>query len=164
MWNYFIFGIAVLALIGFLMRDTSQPVRGSAEIDISAPINKVWALQTDLARWKEWNADIEEMNVKGPLEAGTEFTWKAGGITINSRITEVIEHRRIVWTGKTMGIDAVHKWEFSSGGEVTHVSTEEEFSGFLPWLLPGTMRKTILNALQHGVHVLKVASEKQAGP
>jgi hypothetical protein len=103
------------------------------------------------------------MNVKGPMEAGTEFTCKAGGITINSRITEVIKHRRIVWTGTTMGIGALHRWEFSSEGEVTHVSTEEELTGFPPWLLPGTMRKTILNALQHGVHVLKVASEKQAG-
>jgi hypothetical protein len=59
-----------------------------------------------------------------------------------------------------LGTDATHKWEFSSVNGVTHVYTEEEFTGALPWLLPGTMRGMLQKALQHGVQVLKVASEK----
>ncbi|MDD2929943.1 MAG: SRPBCC family protein [Sideroxydans sp.] len=161
MLRYFVAGIAVLVVVGFFMRDTGSPVKASAEIDIKAPLDKVWGVQTDIARWQEWNADIEEMKVNGPLAAGTDFVWKAGGMTIHSTIQDVADRRHIIWTGKTMGIDAIHKWEFTSANGVTHVYTEEEFSGMLAWLLPGTMREVIRNALQHGVQVLKVAAENK---
>jgi hypothetical protein len=160
MLKYILAGLAVLVVIGLLMRDTSSPVKASAEIDINAPLDKVWGVQTDFARWKEWNADIEEMTVNGPVAAGTEFVWKAGGMTIHSTIQDVVDRRHIIWTGKTFGTDAIHKWEFTSVNGVTHVYTEEEFTGVLPWLLPGTMREMLQQALQHGVQVLKVAAER----
>jgi hypothetical protein len=160
MLKYILAGLAVLVVIGLLMRDTSSPVKASAEIDINAPLDKVWGLQTDFALWKEWNADIEEMTVNGPVAAGTEFVWKAGGMTIHSTIQDVVDRRHIIWTGKTFGTDAIHKWEFTSVNGVTHVYTEEEFTGVLPWLLPGTMREMLQQALQHGVQVLKVAAER----
>lgn len=161
MLRYFLAGIAVLLVIGYFMRDTGSPVKASAEIDIYAPLDKVWAVQTDLARWQEWNADIEAMTINGPVAPGAEFVWQAGGMTIHSTIREVADRRHIIWTGKTLGTDATHKWVFSSANGVTHVYTEEEFTGVLPWLLPGTMREMLQQALEHGVQVLKVASEKQ---
>ena len=160
MLKYLLAGIAVLVVVGLLRRDAGSPVKASAEIDIDAPLDKVWGVQTDFARWKEWNADIEEMKMNGPVAAGSKFVWKAGGMTIHSTIQDVADRRHIIWTGKTLGTDATHKWEFSSVNGVTHVYTEEEFTGALPWLLPGTMRGMLQKALQHGVQVLKVASEK----
>lgn len=74
---------------------------------------------------------------------------------------EVVKQQRIVWTGNTLVIEATHQWNFSFRDGVTHVSTEEEFKGFLAWLLPGTMRNTIAQALNHGVQVLKYAAESK---
>ncbi|PKY12250.1 hypothetical protein B1757_00005 [Acidithiobacillus marinus] len=141
------------------LRDTSAPVWASVEIDINAPVETVWKLQTDIANWGQWNSDIEEMHIHGPVEPGTEFVWKTSGMTIHSKITDVSENRRIAWIGETIGIKAVHKWEFQGAGGVTHVYTEETFTGPLAWLLPGTMRKAIHDALWHGVSALKSISE-----
>lgn len=131
----------------------------SAEIVANAPIQKVWQIETDFANWSDWNSDIESMDVKGDIGVGTVFVWKAGGITIESTITEYQPNTRIAWKGKTFGIDAYHVWNFTDNGDSTHISTEEEFTGILPWFLPGTMRGKIDNALKHGVQVLKNAAE-----
>lgn len=163
MWKYILTVLVVLLLAAFFMRDTSQPVTAAAEIDIKAPLKAVWQLQTDIGQWQKWNADIESIQIDGPVAPGTQFVWKSGGVTIRSTIREMEAPRLVVWTGETIGIKAVHRWQFSSDGDTTHVYTEETFTGFLPWLLPGTMRDAISEALNDGVRKLKTASEKQDG-
>ena len=157
--KYIFIAIALVILLFVLLRD-KKPVSASSEMTINAPIQKVWKIQTDLAHWRDWNADIEKMEVKGEIGKGTVFIWRAGGITIDSTITEYKPNRIIAWKGKTIGIDAYHVWRFDDKGDKTHVYTEETFTGILPWLLPGTMRNEIDKALKHGVKVLKIAAEK----
>ncbi len=155
-----IIAICILLAAGLLLRDNSTPVSAHAEIDIEVPVADVWRLQTDIANWKKWNADIEEISISGPVKPGTEFIWKAGGFTIQSKILEVIPNKQIMWSGKMIGISAVHKWEFTERNGITHVYTEEEFKGFLAWLLPGTLRKTLQNSLDRGLNLLKQNLEK----
>lgn len=151
--------LLAMVLIALSLRDTSAPVAASAEGDIAAPLAVVWGLQTDMAHWQDWNRDITSMQVDGPLQPGTRFVWEAGGMTIRSIITEVVPGQRIAWRGETFGIDADHVWEFSERGGVTHVATRETFTGPLAWLLPGTLRGVLADALTHGVTVLKQAAE-----
>ena len=148
-----------VVLIALSLRDTSAPVAAFAEGDVAAPLVVVWGLQTDMAHWKDWNPDIATMQVDGPLQPGTRFVWEAGGMTIRSTLTEVLPGQRIAWRGETFGIDAVHVWEFSERGGVTHVATHETFTGPLAWLFPGTLRSVLADALTHGVAVLKQAAE-----
>lgn len=100
------------------------------------------------------------MQVTRDIGLGTKFIWKAGGITIESEITEYQPSSRIAWKGKTFGINANHVWQFTKTESGTRVYTEEKFTGFLAWLMPGTMRNQIDKALTHGVNVLKQVSEK----
>lgn len=150
-----------MAIVLFLLFRDKEPVMASAEIVANAPIEKVWDIETDLNNWDEWNSDIESMVVNGEIGTGTEFVWKAGGITIESTITEYEPHTRIAWKGKTFGINASHLWNFANKGDSTHIYTEEKFTGILPWLMPGTMRSQIDKALKHGVQALKSAAEKE---
>lgn len=159
MFRYIIIALVLSVVLYFVMRDKA-PVAASAEGVIHAPLQKVWETQTDLAGWKDWNKDIESMTVSGKVGLGTVFVWKAGGITIESKITEYVPNKRIAWQGKTTGIDAYHVWEFTKVGADVRVHTEEKFTGFLAWLLPGTMRNQIAKALDHGVEVLKAEAEK----
>jgi uncharacterized protein YndB with AHSA1/START domain len=156
-------GIALfLVVVGaLLMRDTSGPVSASAEINISAPVQRVWNIQTDFENWHMWNKDVGSMELKGPLAPGTVFNWKGGGVSISSQIQEVVPLKRIVWTGKAIGIDAVHIWELKEKDGGTHVYTRETFTGPLAWLMPGTMRKTLVSTLDNGVVQLKREAERQ---
>jgi len=160
--NKYILISLVIAVALFLLLRDKKPVVASAEIVANAPIQKVWEIETDLYNWSDWNSDIESMEVKGDIGLGTVFVWKAGGITIESIITEYEPYTRIAWKGKIFGIDAYHVWKFTDRGDSTHISTEEKFSGILHWLLPGTMRVKIDKALKHGVEVLKNAAENKS--
>jgi uncharacterized protein YndB with AHSA1/START domain len=153
--------IALLLLVPvwFLLRDRA-PVAARADIVVHAPIEQVWRIQTDIAGWRRWNPDIQEMRVDGPVGVGTVFVWRAGGITIESTITEFTPPTQIVWTGKTFGVNARHVWRFTASAEGTAVETEEVFTGPLPWLLPGTLRAQLDKALRHGVDVLKREAER----
>lgn len=161
MYKYILF-LLVVAIVLFLLFRDKKPVVASAEIVANAPIQKVWEIETDLNHWRDWNSDIESMEVKGDIGVGTVFVWKAGGITIASTITEYEPKKRLAWKGKTFGIDAYHIWNFIDRGDSTYISTEEKFTGILPWFLPGTMRGQIDKALKHGVQVLKNAAENES--
>jgi len=86
------------------------PVLAECEAEIKAPIQIVWQVLTDLEKWPEWNESVQEMHLQGEVAIGTEFRWKTGGMRIRSRIEEITSPVSIVWSGRTMGIRAIHVW------------------------------------------------------
>lgn len=139
--------------------DPNAPVSHSASIDISAPVEKVWALMSDIARWPEWNKDITSAQLNGALQPGTTFTWKAGPGTITSRLEAVEPKQLISWSGKTMGIRAVHIWRLAANDQSTTVTTEESWSGLPTRVLKGYSRRTLEKAIDTGLALLKTAAE-----
>lgn len=135
----------------------------SDEVIISAPKDVVWSVQSDLAKWGDWNPDVSQMKLYGPVAPGTKFRWKAGGVTILSVLQEVNLPTRIAWSGRTLGIRAIHTWSFQSHGHGVLVHTEESFEGLLPRLFPSWMRRMLVTALRKGLSRLKVECERRAG-
>lgn len=66
----------------------------------------------------------------------------------------------IAWTGRTMGIDAVHVWRLESKGAETAVTTEESFQGLLVRLFPGAFHRMLSGALDTVLRDLKAAAER----
>lgn len=72
-----------------------------AQIDIDAPVSKVWGLISDLRRMPEWSPQCRLMKTVGPLRAGTRT------INLNrrkfmfwpttSRIVEVIPQQKLAF-------------------------------------------------------------------
>lgn len=139
------------------------PAVGKTEALVSAPIEVVWGVLSDLPNWPSWNARVTAIRVNGGLKAGTTFEWKGGRTSIVSRLEEVSAPTRIAWTGKMLGIRAIHVWKLEADGTGTLVLTEESFEGWLARLLPGVMKKVLDKALDQGVRALKVASESRRG-
>jgi len=48
-------------------------------IETSALPARVWELFSDVARWKDWNAEIEIIEIHGPFAEGTTFTMQPPG-------------------------------------------------------------------------------------
>ena len=48
-------------------------------IETSALPARVWKFFSDVARWKDWNAGIERMEIHGPFAKGTTFTMQPPG-------------------------------------------------------------------------------------
>ncbi|NLP11272.1 SRPBCC domain-containing protein [bacterium] len=137
------------------------PAYARQEAHIDAPITVVWSVLTDLAKWPEWNVSVKEMRLQGRVEVGAEFHWKTGGMKICSRIEQITPPFTIVWSGRTMGIRAIHAWTFTTEKNSTRVRTEESFEGFMTWLFARPMRRVLAKALQQGLDALKDEAEKR---
>ncbi len=77
----------------------TEPLR--AQIDIDAPVSKVWALISDLSRMPQWSPQCRKMKLLGPLRAGSRT------INLNRRnrlfwpttctVTEVVPQRKLAF-------------------------------------------------------------------
>jgi uncharacterized protein YndB with AHSA1/START domain len=137
------------------------PAIASAEGLIRAPLDLVWSVQTNIGEWGRWNPDVQSVAVKGPVQTGTEFRWKSGGRSIVSRIEEVEPGRRIVWTGRSFGIHAIHVWTFAERESGVWVQTEESFEGLVAVLIGGAIRTALGSTLQRALTALKKECERR---
>lgn len=142
----------------------NAPLAARKDILINAPIDKVWAIQTDFARWPEWQKDITSITLDGPLAVGTVFRWKASGLNITSTIQEFEPRQRIGWTGDSLGMHAVHRWLFEAVGESTRVTTEESLTGWLARLLKLVDAKFLDKSLEKSLATLKARAEEVSPP
>lgn len=137
----------------------SAPVIGTAEIQIASGAKKVWGIMTDFENWPSWNKEIQEMALEGPLAPGSVFRWKAG-TRIVSRIRYVEPYNVISWSGRTMGIKALHVYTFEERDGRTIVKTRESYEGLMARLLRGYLQKILDKALMASLVLLKGESEK----
>lgn len=139
--------------------NAQAPVVGRSEIEIAASPEAVWEVLTAFERWPSWNREVKSMSMQGPVSRGTVFRWKAGPGTITSTIQQVERPRLIAWTGKTLGIDAIHFWYLEPRGDATLVRTEESYEGLISRVLRGFLQKTLDRALADGLRALKAEVE-----
>lgn len=143
--------------------DRSAPAVAHSELEIDAPPDVVWGVLTDIAAWPSWNAEVKRAALEGPLAAGTSFRWKAGPGTIVSTVQRVEPPRVIAWTGRTLGIEAVHVHRLEPHGSSTLAMSEESWDGLPVRLLRRRMTRTLQAALDAGLRSLKAEAERQAG-
>ena len=139
------------------------PAVETADAYIEAPIASVWSILSDLENWPSWNKGVSKIRVNGPVKPGTSFAWVGGGSKIVSRLEEVDPPNRIAWSGKTLGIRAMHVWELSQKGEGTQVHTEESFEGLVARLFRRVAKRTLAKALDQGISSLKAEAESRIG-
>ena len=139
----------------------TAPVIASGEVEVAADANTIWEMMTSIDRWPEWNADVASATLHGRLAPGSKFIWSAGKLTITSTISQVDGPRILAWTGKTMGIKAIHVWQIVEIDKKVLVTTEESWEGMLPGLMPNMMQKMLKRSIDSGLLHLKVEAERR---
>lgn len=137
------------------------PVVGASETEIAAAPEVVWDVLTAIDRWPSWNPQVKSMDLQGAVAEGSQFRWKAGPGTITSTIRRVDPPRLIAWTGKTLGIDAIHEYRLEPRDGKTLVQTEESYEGLVARLFRGPLQKTLNSALEEGLGYLKAEAERR---
>jgi uncharacterized protein YndB with AHSA1/START domain len=140
--------------------DVDAPVVSSAEAVIEAPIEAVWSILTAIERWPAWNPDVKSASLDGPAVEGATFRWKAGPSTINSTVVRLEAPRLIAWTGRTLGIRAVHVWRLQSKNSRTLTTTEEFYEGSVAHILRRPLQKLLDRTLADVVRHLKAEAER----
>ncbi|PWI19334.1 MFS transporter [Streptomyces sp. Act143] len=142
--------------------DESAPVVVRLSTVIDAPLEKVWALHTDIDAWPNWNADIDQAVLTGPVAPGSSFRWKTHGLDIDSTVYEVVPGERIVWGGPSSGIDGIHVWSFTADGDRVTVSTEESWSGAPVDAATEQLGQALHASLENWLAALKGRAEQTA--
>src|SRR6201995_4155856 len=107
----------------------------SAATWIAAPPAAVWAVLTDLARYREWNPLFPDAS--GDLAAGRRITLRrapGGGFpaTIRPRVTMLAADTELGWESRLPGlISGQHQLTLKPANGGTLVLQSETFSGFL---------------------------------
>jgi hypothetical protein len=108
----------------------------SATIEIGAPPVDVWAVLTDLARYREWNPLFPEAS--GEIAVGKRLTLRgphpANGrkMTVRPKIVAVEPGAELRWTSSLPGIiSGEHSFRLSPAGGGTRLVQSEVFRGLL---------------------------------
>jgi hypothetical protein len=139
--------------------DRNAPVLAHHEIDISAPVSRVWALHQDVNAWPAWQSDITAAQLNGAFAPGESFTWTSFGFTVTSTVYAVHDQSRVLWGGTGDGITGVHEWAFTATSGGTHVETTESFSGAPVEADIAGMQKVLDGSLVSWLNHLKNAAE-----
>jgi hypothetical protein len=137
-----------------------SPVVSQAEIEIDAPIDRVWEVLTAIERWPAWNPDVKSVSINGPAAEGSTFRWKAGPGMITSLVEHVDRPRLVAWSGRTLGIRAVHVWRLETRNGKTLARTEESYDGLVARVLRRSLQKMLDTSLADGAGYLKAEAEK----
>ena len=66
----------------------------------------------------------------------------------------------MAWTGKTLGINAIHIWRLEPKDGKTIVTAGESWEGLLAWIFRGSMQKMLQKSIDDGLHYLKAEAER----
>ena len=140
--------------------DRNAPVVSATELEVDAPIGHVWDVLTAIEKWPAWNPDVKAVSLDGRFAEGSTFQWKAGPGTIRSVIEHVDRPGLVAWSGRTLGIRAVHVWHLEAQNGKTLVRTEESYDGLVARVLRRSLQKTLDTALTDGTRYLKAEAER----
>jgi hypothetical protein len=138
------------------------PVKASSRITIEAGAEIVWHILTDFAHWDQWNPDVANIAVEGPVGNGSTFRCRAGTARITSTNQKVEPRRLIKWIGRSIGIRAVHVWKLEPRNGRTLVETGESWSGIFAKHSSKKMHLILRRYLDRGLQHLKVEAERRA--
>ncbi len=138
----------------------TAPVVCRKTIRINADLQTVWSVLTDIDRWDNWQTDIKKPKLNGNLQVGSTFDWKTGGAKIHSTLHTVEPQSHFGWTGKSLGLFAIHNWTLTEKDGDVHVLVEESMEGSLAVLFKKTFNKNLENGMIRWLEMLKVECEK----
>ena len=135
------------------------------EIEIAAPLTKVWSILTDFDNWKEWNPICQASGVASPgskLSVTMRDEDGKEGMKYMPIVTNVEEPKYFRWRGKMMAgflftNDKVFELEeIASGTRLVHI---EAFSGILVPMFWSKLNKAALPMLKSMNDALKIKAE-----
>jgi len=119
----------------------------TAEIQIDASPERVWAVLTDLARYAQWNPLFREAS--GQIVVGGRLTLKAVQpaterlMTVRPRVLAAEPGRELRWAASLPGImTGEHSFTLSSADGGTHLVQTETYRGLLSHLSAETVSRT----------------------
>ena len=136
-------------------------MRIRSQIDIKAPLERVWQVFSHLEGWQTWNTACRDCcYIEGEqLAVDTCFSFKVTPfifpIQVTPRIIKCEPAKEVIWRGARYGIEAEHLFRFTETREGVLLLSEEVFKGPLVLLarligVPGRLH-ALTDKMMHGI-------------
>ncbi len=103
--------------------------------DAAAKAERLWDILTDIQSWPQWQGTSYIKSDKaGPLKEGSKFVAELGGVKWYLSVLKADKPNNISWEARSLGLSAVHEWEFHEEAGKTSVVTRENMHGWLLFL------------------------------
>jgi hypothetical protein len=137
------------------------PIICRKKIEIMAKPERIWKILTDIDHWPKWHSDISFAKMHGPLQPDVSFTWSFGGMKIKSILHTVSPYYNIGWTGKALGLRAIHNWNIKAVDGATEVNVSESMEGIVARLFRKRLQPMLDQGMEHWLQMLKKECEKE---
>lgn len=132
----------------------NAPVKCSLSVTINSSSVDVWKVLTDIDKWPAWQSEIKKAKLHGLLKPESTFTWKSGGLNISSVLHTVQPYSFFGWTGKSIGVYAIHNWKITELNKQVEVVVEESMEGIIPNLFKKMLNKSLEKSLRKWLELL----------
>lgn len=111
---------------------TSEQICAERSLVVAVPPAQVFAVQCDVARWTDWHPDVSHAAPLGPHRPGSVFEWVWRGTATRTRVLEVVEPERLVWSSLSARGASVVTWTFTPTATGTLVAASLRFAPAAP--------------------------------
>lgn len=135
----------------------------TTSITISAPVESVWAVLTDLERWPDWTASMRSVRALGTGPTGTGSRFKVRQPRMPAAVWEVTEFtpdRSFTWGTHVPGVRVVARHDLRSADSGTQADMAVDVTGPMAWLVTALSGRRIRGFVQMETDGLRHASER----
>ena|SRR5690242_3306202 len=134
------------------------------QIDIAAPVSRVWGVLTDFGAYPDWNPFITD--ITGQLQVGARLRVRIQppgrpAMTFKPEVLTVSRNKALRWRGRLLfpGLfDGEHSFRISEKGHTCRFYQSERFTG----LLVPMMGQGLWTATQRGFDEMNAALKTRA--
>ena len=95
------------------------------EVEIDAPVEKVWQVMTDPKHWDEWFPGVDSVSNVTSASRGGTFQWASDGKTGQATIVNVEPMKRLEITTQIGDDKDLHVFELRSSGGFLGINADE---------------------------------------
>ena len=121
--------------------DEKAPVQAAAQIQINAPVERVWLLLIDLPAWPAIDPSVGDVQLEAGMNVDDFFKFKLNNFPIRAKFAVIEPCRELHWTGVSLWFKAIdlHRLEPAhDGGAKLYIA--ESFAGPLAMLFISSER------------------------
>ncbi|MCL5048269.1 MAG: SRPBCC family protein [Firmicutes bacterium] len=156
--NDFYLGRVTAPSSGQIEIETNAVITVSRQVQVASSPEAIWGLLINFAKWPDWNSKVTKIKVYGENCPGTVIRWKIDHVKIKSVLQSVVPCKKLSWSGKAIGIKAIHTYQLKEANYATLVESTVHWSGILPKLLTRHMKKRLEESVSYGLESLCRAS------
>lgn len=139
----------------------------TTSVTISAPVERVWAVLTDLERWPDWTASMRSVRALGggPTGVGSRFEVRQPRMPVAVwEVSDFEPNRSFTWATRAPGVRVVARHDLTPTGSGTRADMAVDMTGPLAGLVTALSGQRIRGFVRMETDGLRDASQRAQPP